>query len=179
ATFGAQVGSGPSMPIVAPLTTSDPPLTAGTPTVFPLIRDAHSSGSLSDPDAVPRWRSARARAGIRPPSFEVATPSDHERSLEDVILWRGSARKMNLESLPRAALDWPLRVATQPPPGDWLDRGATLLDHIVVVHAIDGMSPGIFRLSATGFELVRAGDSGTKRGTSASISHREATAPTR
>ena len=158
ATFGAQVGSAPAMPVVAPLTTPDPPLTAGAPTVFPLIRDAHSSGSLSDPDAVLRWRSARARAGIRPPSFEVATPSDRERSLEDVILWRGSARKMTLESLPRAALDWPLRVATQPPPGDWLDRGTTLLDHFVVVHAVDGMSPGVYCLGRHGFELVRAGD---------------------
>ncbi len=110
ATFGAQAGSAPAMPAVAPLTTPDSPLTAGASTVFPLIRDAHWSGSLSDPDAVLRWRSARAGAGIRPPSIEVATPSDHERSLEEVILWRGSARKMTLESLPRVALDWPLRV---------------------------------------------------------------------
>src|SRR5438067_541521 len=80
ATFGAQVGSASAMPIVAPLTTPDPPLTAGAPTVFPLIRDAHSSGDLSDADAVLKWRSARSCAGIRPPSFEVATPSDRERS---------------------------------------------------------------------------------------------------
>jgi len=157
APFGAQGESAPATPIVAPLTVAAPPLTAGTTTVFPLIRDAHSSGDLSDPDAVMRWRSARAGAGTSP-SIECPTPSDHERSLEEVILWRGSARKMSLESLPRVALDWPLRVGTQPPPGDWLEKGATLLDHVVVVHAIDGVSAGVYRLGPNGLELVRAGD---------------------
>jgi SagB-type dehydrogenase family enzyme len=158
AAFGIESAAVSASPPVPTLTIADPPLTTGTPTLFPLVRDAHAAGDLETADAVTKWRGARTGAGTRAPAIDVATPSGHDRTLEEVILWRGSARRMRLEPLPRVALEWPLRVATRPAPGDWLDDTTALLDHIAVVHAIEGLDAGVYRLGASGLELVRRGD---------------------
>lgn len=57
-------------------------------------------------------------------------------SLDDVILRRGSQRRMDgSATLPRQLLEWPLRAAL---------RGI-VIPHWVVVHAVDDVAPGVYR----------------------------------
>ena len=56
--------------------------------------------------------------------------------LDEVVLRRGSQRRMDrTASLPRSVLEWPMRAAM---------RGIDV-PHWVVVHAVDGVEPGVYR----------------------------------
>jgi hypothetical protein len=56
--------------------------------------------------------------------------------MEQVILRRGSQRTMDRTArLPRYLLEWPMRAAT---------RGIDV-PHWIIVHAVDGVAPGIYR----------------------------------
>ena len=157
ATFGPERAHAPAAPEVRPLAMKEPPISTGQPIVFPLVVDAHRSGNLSDSDAVTAWRSARSAACG---SFATAIepPPGHRRSIEEVILRRGSTRRMLPDTLPRIALEWPLAAAARPAPGDWVDEGKTLLEHFAIVHAIDDVRPGLYRYRRGGLEPIREGD---------------------
>jgi SagB-type dehydrogenase family enzyme len=158
ATFGRAAGSSGTMPAVRPLEIADPAISTAGPIEFPLITAAHRSGDLRDDGSVAAWRASRSRAAAGSVVIRVAPPSGHQRSIEDVILHRGSTRRMLPDAVPAAALDWALAVAVRPAPGDWVDDGRTLLEHVVLVHAVDGRQPGLYRLDAVGLRLDREGD---------------------
>jgi hypothetical protein len=93
-----------------------------TPQEYPLITATQRAGELDelgDP-----WPGAPA---IDP------LPT---RSLDEVILTRGSTRLMDRSaSVPRELLEWPLTAAL---------RGIDV-PHFVAVHAVDGIAPGVYR----------------------------------
>jgi SagB-type dehydrogenase family enzyme len=128
---------------------------------YAAIRDAHEASQLGDPGAVTVWRSgppaprqtAAASAAISlvpPPPGVVAEP------VETVILRRGSARRFSPESITTAQLAAILHAATRAVPGDVVP----VPDLYLVVHAVDGLTPGTYAASADGRALLplRSGD---------------------
>ena len=105
------------------------------PVEFPLCTTAQRAGDRDELGAP--WPAG--------PCLPDHPPSD---PLDEVVRRRGSQRRMDRSrTLPRAALDWPVAAAL---------RGIDV-PHWVVVHGVDGLSPGVYRwpdLSAP----VRAGD---------------------
>jgi nitroreductase len=132
-------------------------LSGRTPMVLPLIVDTHHEGDLATRAAVEAWRKGRNGGGARSvPSLSRGHAT--ERSIEDVILHRGSTRRMLPDALPRAGLEWVMATATQPPPGDWIEVSGSLLEHGVLVHAIEGIAPGVYTMDGAKARLVRDGD---------------------
>lgn len=159
ATFGSERERAGAAPRVDRLDVEPPPISTGEPVVFPLIREAHESGNLVDGRAVTGWRSSRSE-GAAAESFAAAIepPADVDDPIEDVILRRGSTRRMLPDPLSRNALEWPLAAAVRPAPTDWVDEGRTLLEHFALVHAVEGMAGGVYRLATGGLGLIREGD---------------------
>lgn len=95
---------------------------------------------------------AAQRAGYRDtlgdpwPWGEALDDAPPSATLDDVVRRRGSQRRMDRSrTLPREALDWPMRAAL---------RGIDV-PHWVVVHGVDGVAPGVYCWPR---ELVRGGD---------------------
>lgn len=148
--------AGPSPPI-GPLEIAAPRISSGEPLVLPLILDAQRAGGLQDAGAVSVWRAVRGGEPA-PPAWTGEMPRARGGSMEEVILRRGSTRRMLPDAVARSALDWILAVAARSndrcPPG--ADR--TLLQHVVVVHAVDGLPPGVYRYGSDGLRIVREGE---------------------
>lgn len=106
------------------------------PVEFPLVTAAHAAGeraSLGRP-----WNTGAP----------VEVPALGDAPVERVILARGSQRLMDPNrSLPRGVLDVSMSVAL---------RGIDV-PHFVVVHAVDGMTPGLYRWPESE-RPVRSGD---------------------
>jgi Nitroreductase family len=73
-----------------------------------------------------------------------------------VTLRRGSTRRFARRPMPRGALGWAMAAATRPVPGDFVPPQATLLEHFLAVHAVEGLPPGAYRWSEGEFQLLRA-----------------------
>jgi hypothetical protein len=128
------------------------------PITFPLVTEAQQGGALDDVDAVAAWRS-RADGVPAGPATLDPPPGATSESIESVILRRGSTRLMRRETSPHALLDWAMGVATRPVPADFAAPGATLVEHYLSVHAVEGIAPGAYRRAAAGtLEIVRPGD---------------------
>jgi SagB-type dehydrogenase family enzyme len=113
------LGDGP------PATEAGGPATKGhLPEVeFPLCTQAQRAGDSDE--AGPAW-----------PVGPVLADIGESPVLDEVILRRGSQRLMDRNArLPRQLLDWPMRAAM---------RGIDV-PHWVVVHAVEGTAPGIYR----------------------------------
>jgi Nitroreductase family len=78
-------------------------------------------------------------------------------TIETVILRRGSTRRFARHPIPRRALHWAMTAATQPVPGDFVPPQATVLEHFLAVHAVQGLPPGAYRWREGEFQLLRAG----------------------
>lgn len=112
----------------------------------PALWQVHHAGDLADADEVAAWRDRLAHATTTPATVAVgAPPPGADAPLEEVILRRGSTRRFAHETLPRPALDWPLRVAIRHVPGDLAPPGRTHLTPLIAVHAVDGVHPGAYR----------------------------------
>ncbi len=90
------------------------------------------------------------------------TRADGGRSLADVIRHRGSTRAFDRDaSMPFDALATALRAATTGVPADFLGAPrSSLLELYLIVHAVDGLDPGLYRYwggDAT-LEPLRQGD---------------------
>ncbi|HEY2795976.1 MAG TPA: hypothetical protein VGJ28_26670 [Micromonosporaceae bacterium] len=100
------------------------PATAGTLTPFelPLCTEAQRAGERTE---LAPWPLA--------PALSDPPPSG---TMEQVILRRGSQRTMDRTArLPRHLLEWPMRAAM---------RGIDV-PHWVIVHAVEGVAPGVYR----------------------------------
>jgi SagB-type dehydrogenase family enzyme len=105
------------------------------PVEFPLCTIAQRAGD-------------RDELGAPWPAGPVLPDHPPSASLDEVVRRRGSQRRMDRSrTLPRAALDWPVAAAL---------RGVDV-PHWVVVHGVDGLSPGVYRWPDLAVP-VRAGD---------------------
>ena len=122
---------------------------------YPAMREMHSASCLANADEVRKWRdSSCTRAGL-PPAPQDQTAPD---SVEDVILRRGSSREFSRDPITFAQLSTILNRSLQGIPADFTAEGARLNDLYLIVHAVDGLAPGAYRLRQDNtLDLVRAG----------------------
>jgi SagB-type dehydrogenase family enzyme len=137
-----------------PLSVDAPPV-APRPLRLPLLQEAQSGSELGDGD-LERWLQAGSGVGQRARS-EVESPFETEDPLEEIILRRGSTRRMLHQTVARDRLDWPIAAATRAVGFDVVPQG-TLLDHYVNVHAVEGLDPGAYHAGETGLSLIRKDD---------------------
>ena len=122
------------------------------PITFPLVTAAQRDGDLADPAEVERWRAAAAAfgqpalSGLDPP---VASPDE---PIEAVILRRGSTRLMRRDTVSADLFTWGLGVQSRAIDADFVGSDATLLEHLVTVHDVEGIDPGAFRVRADRIE---------------------------
>jgi SagB-type dehydrogenase family enzyme len=145
---------GPISPRTWPLSRS--------PRGYPRVTAAQRAGELPSAGAVSAWRNQASRPPAQPatrslPSGEVGQARAATDTIEAVILRRGSTRRFARHPLPRGALRWAMAAATRPVPGDFVPPHATLLEHFVSVHAVEGLTPGAYRWREGEFQLLRAG----------------------
>ena len=148
----------PSPPSLEPLTLETQPVSRSE-VDYPLIRETHAASSLRSGKAAAQWRSA---AHTEDRDLEIAPAAGAERSLADVIRRRGSTRAFDrAASISLEALSNALRVATAGIPADFLGPpAATLLELYLIVNAVEGLNPGIYRHGRHDqtLELLREGN---------------------
>lgn len=114
---------------------------------YPLMREMHAASSLQSVEEVLAWRAPWSEAAGRQSPDPV----------EEVILRRGSARRFRPDPITREQLARILEAGTRSVAADW---GWGLNELYVVVHAVEGMTPGAYyyRGPERGLELLRAGE---------------------
>jgi SagB-type dehydrogenase family enzyme len=127
------------------------------PLEFPLMTAAQHDGDLADAAAVERWRTVATSFGT-PTAVAVDLPAlASDEPIDAVILRRGSTRLMRRETVRRELLTWGLRAATRAVPGDFAGESATMLEHFVSVHDVEGVASGAYRLRGRSLQQGRAG----------------------
>src|SRR5205085_1525215 len=118
---------------------------------YPLMREMHAASSLEAPEELAAWRGHTPIKEFLPPSGPIVqlTPlSDAEiprDPIEQVIQRRGSTRKFARSPITMAQLSTMLDRATRGVPADFLDPpGAQLNDLYLIIHAVEGLSPGAY-----------------------------------
>jgi SagB-type dehydrogenase family enzyme len=155
--LGTPEGPGPPRRgAIAALGLEVEPLSA-RPVPCPLITAAQRAGELHNLDQVRRWRErARALRGL--PATVHVVPTGPGPGLEEVVLHRGSTRRFRPDPVPRPALVWAMAAATRPVVGDFVAPGHTLLQHDLIVHAVDEIDPGTYRWAPEGLQPLARGD---------------------
>jgi SagB-type dehydrogenase family enzyme len=127
------------------------------PIEFPLVTAAQRDGDLPDARAVMQWRTTAGSLGT--PTLGELTPPSHASHdpIEVVILRRGSTRLMRRQTVRRELLTWGMGACARAVPGDAASEGATLLQHFVSVHDVEGVAPGAYRLHGDRLEPGRTG----------------------
>jgi SagB-type dehydrogenase family enzyme len=134
---------------------------------YPLMREMHAASSLDSKEEVEAWRGRTPMTDFPPPSGPIISlkpSSDAEMprdSIEQVIQRRGSTRKFARSPITLAQLSTMLDRATRGVPADFLDPPAAQLDDLyLIVHAVEGLSPGAyaFHRSRGALECLKQGD---------------------
>lgn len=138
-----------------------------TEVAYPAIQDMQQASSLDDRLAVAAWRRPFAilpsnlpSETLRPLELMVATKSSR-LSLSEVIRKRGSTRAFDrTRTIAYPALCTVLDRATRGVAADVLAPGSTLLDHYLIVHAVEGLASGsyYYQREEHSLELLREGD---------------------
>jgi nitroreductase len=142
---------------------------ADDPFEFPVVTAAYRAGELAGPAEVAAWRQAGTELCAIDPPEDAPTGQESGRGrpvgppwegpLQEVVLRRGSARRFDPGALAPAALVTDgLPWATAPVPLDALPTGGTLLEHLLLVHAVEGVDPGGYRLDGAGLVELGVGD---------------------
>jgi SagB-type dehydrogenase family enzyme len=157
---GAAEATG-SPPPFGPISPRTRPLSR-SPRGYPLGAAAQGAGELPSAEAVRAWRKQASRLSAQPATRSLAEGEAGQAraaidTIEAVILRRGSTRRFARHPLPREVLGWAMAAATRGVPGDFVPSQATLLEHFLAVHAVQGLPPGAYRWSQGEFELLRAG----------------------
>ncbi|HYX44794.1 MAG TPA: hypothetical protein VE760_07100 [Acidimicrobiales bacterium] len=123
---------------------------------FPLVTAAYRAGELHSAAAVAAWRDAATGAGVPAGAggdFALTEPLDR------VVRRRGSTRAFDCTATAgRDVLHAALPRAATPEPADAMAEGATLLAHLVLVFAVEGVDPGAYRLEGGRLAPLGAGD---------------------
>src|SRR5229473_1562833 len=134
---------------------------------YPLMREMHAASSLDSPEEVEAWRGHTPISDFPPPAgsivqllplSDVEIPRD---PIEQVIQRRGSTRKFARRPITLPQLSTLLDRATRGVPADFLDPpGAQLNDLYLIVHAVEGLSPGayVFHRSSRLLECLKEGN---------------------
>ena len=131
---------------------------------YPLIRAAHTASSLATAAEVRAWRTAAV--GARVPAAPVAVAlqplaQPPLRSIEDVILHRGSTRRFSHAAIGFGELSTALYAATRGVPADFLaEPAAALADCYLIVNAVDDLASGAYVLDRArgALERLKSGD---------------------
>jgi SagB-type dehydrogenase family enzyme len=147
-------------PLLEPISPRTRPLSR-SPRSYPLGAAAQRAGDLSSAEAVSAWRRKASQLRAQPATRSLAAGEAHQAhaatdTIEAVILRRGSTRRFVRQPIPRDALGWAMTAATRAVPGDFVAPQATLLEHFLAVHAVEGLPPGAYRWDQGEFQLLRA-----------------------
>ena len=171
------LGHGLALPPSRPVEV--PPLGLGTVALsrrevdYPLMRDMHAASSLRSATEVQTWRGDTPRSDfLRPvgPVVELQPLSDADMprdTIEQVILRRGSSRKFARTPITLTQLSTMLDRATRGVSADFLDPpGTQLNDLYLIVHAVEGLDPGVYVFHPEGglLECLKQGDFRTQAG---------------
>jgi hypothetical protein len=130
---------------------------ADDPFEFPLVTAAYRAGELAAVGDVAAWR--EAAGGLEPAVAPDPVEPPWDGALEDVVLRRGSTRRFDVGAVaPAALVTKGLPWATAPAPLDVLPSGATLLEHLLLVNAVDGVRPGAYRVAGDGLVELGVGE---------------------
>jgi SagB-type dehydrogenase family enzyme len=131
---------------------------------YPLIDEMHQASMLGDVQELNQWRDVDIRPKSYPsPAREYRLnpldPSTYpDRSLEKVILRRGSARRFEQQAIPFAELSTVLAVATSGFPADWRTSESGFFNDLYLnVHAVEGLPSGAYRYQPGEDQLVLIG----------------------
>jgi len=162
---------GPS-PRIEPLVFKTAPLSKRE-VDYPAMRAMHQASSLETATEVAAWREGQEKAqekrtthnrGSDDRLFALQPFKDAELPLdaiEDVVVRRGSTRQFSRESISFAQLSTMLDRATCGIDADFLSpKQASLNELYLIVHAVDGLSPGtyVYRREKRALELLKEGD---------------------
>jgi SagB-type dehydrogenase family enzyme len=150
-----------SSPPIEPISPRTRPLSR-SPRSYPLGAAAQHAGELPSAEAVSAWRSKASSLRAQPatptlPAADAPAAPAATDTIETVILRRGSTRRFVRHPILRGALGWAMTAASRAVPGDFVPPRATLLEHCLAVHAVQGLPPGAYRWREREFQLLRAG----------------------
>src|SRR5437899_8381473 len=156
----------PSPAEAAPLSLETVPLSQRE-VDYPLMREMHAASSLEAPEELAAWRGHTPKKEFLPPTGPIVqlTPLSDAQiprdPIEQVIQRRGSTRKFARSPITIAQLSTILDRANRGVPADFLDPpGAQLNDLYLIVHAVEGLSPGayVYHRSRGALECLKQGD---------------------
>ena len=159
------VGAGPDAPSIAVPVRIDVPVVplSRDPIDYPLIRGAHASTALDGPAPVyPAPGRGEESASSGGNAFSLGDGEPLTRTLEDVVLQRGSSRRFAREPVPLSALATMLDAAARPSELDGCYRDEVFNDLYVIANAIEGLEQGIYRYRSPLRALERVTASGTR-----------------
>ncbi len=113
---------------------------------YPEAYAAHRASSLRSPEEVRAFRAAAGEPSSPPPTLSLA-------ELDRVIARRGSTRAFARTPIPGDDLRFLLGVACGSIPADF----PPLTEALVVVHAVSGLAPGVYRLGDGELVCLREG----------------------
>ena len=133
---------------------------------YPEIQRLHAASSLNSPEEVADWKGTSALEhpqGDGPIHLLESSGGNTlaSGSLAHAILERGSTRRFARSPVAFDQLSVILDRSTRGIQADFLGRyGTSLLDHYIIVNAVDGLPKGAYFFSPHrgGLELIKAGD---------------------
>ncbi|MCY4582463.1 MAG: SagB/ThcOx family dehydrogenase [Chloroflexi bacterium] len=117
---------------------------------YPQIREAHAATTLNDPAPVgpaPKHEEKDAASGGNLVPMGEGEPLT--RTLEDVILQRGSSRRFARDPIRLSALAAMLDAAARPVQPDGCEADEAFNDMYVIANAVEGLPEGIYRYRAS------------------------------
>ncbi|WP_214403407.1 SagB/ThcOx family dehydrogenase [Pseudonocardia lacus] len=155
----------PPAPAVEPLDLPTRPLSPAEVT-WHAVTDMHRASSLATGAEAARWRAGRWRRPDPEPTGELVQlrplPADRldPRGVEEIIFRRRSTRNYDTDvEIGFDAFSTLLERSTRGAAGDALTPGAPLTDLHLIVNAVEGLAPGVYRHHPQrgAVELVREG----------------------
>ncbi len=146
-------------PVGAPARTDIPVVSLSRKSIdYPLIREAHTATVLGGP--MPVWPAPMPTEAPAPLGGSVVSLRERERitrTLEDVIVSRGSSRRFATDAIPFSALATMIDAAARPTELDGTSADEGLNDLYVIANAVGGLEQGIYRYrpSLGALEMVR------------------------
>ncbi|MGH9524248.1 MAG: SagB/ThcOx family dehydrogenase [Terriglobales bacterium] len=134
--------------------------------VYPEMLEMHEASSLAFDDEVRQWREEPISPAQMPPAGRIVPlmtmPEEQlpQDTIEQVILRRGSTRQFdNRASITLAQLSTILERSTGGVPSDFLAAGEQINDLYLIVHAVEGLTPGsyVYHRHERGLELLKEG----------------------